>query len=141
MHPSKKQTKAKWTMMWNKGKETATHLRGMSKRHAFENRTKIYNNISNRQQMAWLVRLRTGHCSLNSYLHRFGKEEEPTCECGENNETVSHFLLRCERFARQREKLIKEVGIGGMRVEELLGDHKHVKYTLKYVKETKRFTF
>ena len=115
-------------MMWNKGKETATQLRGMSKRDVFENGTKIYNNISNRQQMAWLVRLRTGHCSLNSYLHRFGKEEEPTCECGENNETVTHFLLRCERFARQREKLTKEVGIGGMRVEELLGDHKHVKY-------------
>ena len=91
--------------------------------------------------MAWLVRLRTGHCGLNSYLHRFGKGEEPTCECEESNETVTHFLLRCERFARQREKLIKEVGIGGMRVEELLGDHKHVKYALQFVKETKRFTF
>ena len=85
--------------------------------------------------------MRTGHCDLNNYLHRFGIEEESTCECEENNETVAHFLLRYETFARQREKLIKEVGTGGMRVEELLEDSKHVKYTLQYVKETNRFPF
>src|SRR5947207_13767095 len=127
--------------MWNNGKETATQLRGMSKRHIFENGMKIYNNIHNRQHVSWLIRLRTGHCGLNNYLHRFGIEKEPTCACGEGNETVAHFLLRCETFARQREKLIKEVGTGGMRVEELLGDPKRVNYKLQYVKETNRFPF
>src|SRR5271155_1547288 len=29
-----------------------------------------------------LARLRTGHCSLNQYLHRFGIEESPLCSCG-----------------------------------------------------------
>ena len=91
--------------------------------------------------MSWLIRLRTGHCGLNSYLYHFGIEKESICECGEGNETVAHFLLRCEIFARQREKLIKEIGIGGMRVEELLGDLKCIKHTSQYIKETNRFPF
>src|ERR1700724_322844 len=54
---------------------------------------KLYSNITNlsRQELPWLTRLRTGHCSLNRYLHRFNIVEQPQCTCGNGAETVSHY--------------------------------------------------
>ena len=37
--------------------------------------TKLYNKIANRSISAKLTQLRTGHCALNGYLHRFGKKD------------------------------------------------------------------
>ena len=48
------------------------------------------------------VRLRTSHVALNEYQHRSGHKEEPICECGEENETVEHFLLKCKMYTAQR---------------------------------------
>ena len=81
------------------------------------------------------------HCRLNKYLHRFGHTDIATCECGDSDETVMHYLLWCTRFDRESEKLRKEVGIGGMKVEKLLGYPKFIKPTLEYIRATKRFTF
>ena len=41
---------------------------------------------------------------------------------------IAHFLSRCERIARQRGKLIKDIEIGEIRMKELLDNHKHVKH-------------
>ena len=79
--------------------------------------------------------------ALNEYLHRFGHEEELTCECGEENENVEHFLLKCKKYTTQRATLVKDVGAGGMRLERLLGDVKYVKFTLEFIRETNRFGF
>jgi hypothetical protein len=43
---------------------------------------KLYNEIANRKDAATIVQLRTGHCGLNHYLHRFGQTGSPYCECG-----------------------------------------------------------
>ena len=126
---------------WNEGKRTATKLRGMSKRPHFMSGGKLYPQIVIKQHIAWLVRLRTAHCSLNKYLYRQGHEEEPLCVCREEEETVEHFLLKCKRYTIQREKLVKEAGAGGMRVERLVGELKFVKHTMDFVKETNRFGF
>jgi hypothetical protein len=81
-------------------------------------------------------------CSLNLYLHRFSYEESPYCECGSGAiENVQHCLLHCPKYERQRAKLVKTDGLGGMRIEKLLGYPKMITNTLKYVKETKRFSF
>jgi len=53
--------------------------------------------------------------------------ETATCECGDSDETVTHYLLWCTKFNREREKLRKEVGISGMKVEKLLGYPKFIK--------------
>ena len=38
----------------------------------------------------------TGHCALNRHLHLMGKVDDPGCpKCGEDDETVVHFLCRC----------------------------------------------
>ena len=119
----------------------ARKLRHLYNRRHTSNGAKIYQSINNRKHIAWIARLRTGHCSLNKYLHRFNIIDEPTCECGEGEETVKHYLLLCELYDRQRDKLRRAVGAGGMRVEELLGDIKMIPYTIQFIEDTKRFEF
>jgi ribonuclease HI len=77
----------------------------------------IYNNINSRRQRVQLARRRTGHCSLNQYLHRFGIEESPLCPCAGNGaeETVEHYLLHCILYYKERAKLMKEVEECGLR--------------------------
>jgi hypothetical protein len=85
--------------------------------------------------MAKLVQLRTGHCGLNHYLHRFGLKNTPYCECGYGKETVEHFLLQCPKYTEQRRRLRREVGGWNMRADKLLGDPKLIRHTMEYVNE------
>ena len=88
--------------------------------------------------------MRTGHCSLNDYLHRFHIDhtDSPLCACGGGRrETVNHFLLDCTRYDQQRAQLASKVGIGGMWVEKLLGYPKLITHTLEYIENTKRMLF
>jgi hypothetical protein len=103
----------------------------------------LYNAVDlTRRQTAQLARLRSGHCSLNQYLHQFGHAESPKCKCScDAIENVEHFLLHCPQYDRQRARLVKKVGVGGMRVEKLLGHSRMIRHTLNYVDETRRFTF
>ena len=98
----------------------------------------IYGNLS-RSQTATLARLRTGHCRLNHYLHRFNIIEDPRCTCGHPKETVQHFLLECHDHNTPRHTLIARVGPRNMRVGKLLSDTRFIRDTIKYVEETKRF--
>jgi hypothetical protein len=70
---------------------------------------KIYGNLT-RTQTATLARLRTGHCRLNQYLHRFNIIDSPKCACGHSKETVQHFLLQCRNHEGPRKQLITRVG-------------------------------
>ena len=103
-----------------------------------KNGLKLYSKLSDRDTVAKIVQLRTGHCGLNHYLHRFSINDTPYCECGYGKETVEHFLLECRRYKEQRRTLRREVGVGKMRVDRLLGDPRVIKKTLEYVKSTGR---
>src|SRR5579859_2012914 len=134
--------KKDWLDAWKNGKDNAKQLRRITTKAQDQESKKLYNSINNRTSLAQLARLRTGHCSLNQYLHRFGIEESPLCECGnEAIENVEHYLLHCPRYDRQRSKLRKEVGIGGMQIEKLLSYPEFINSTLEFVKETGRFQF
>jgi len=134
--------KKEWKIEWENGRNTAKHLRHITTKTKAQNSHKIYNGITKRFEIALLSRLRTGHCSLNQYLHRFHHEESPECSCGSGAiETVEHFLIHCPKYDKERSKLIKNVGVGGMWIEKLLGYPKFIKLTLDYVKETGRFVF
>jgi hypothetical protein len=64
------------------------------------------------------------------------------CDCSSGAiETVEHYLLHCPKYERQRAKLMKKAGIGGMWIEKLLGYPEIIRHTLEYVKETGRFKF
>ena len=137
----KKAIQQQWEKEWKEEGETAKQLRRMSKRPHTEQGSKLYLNISNRQHLAWVARLRTGHCSLNKYLHRFNIIDDPNCECEQGHETVEHYLLKCGLYEEERDGLRKEVGIEGMRVSKLLGDPKLIKHTIQFIEKTERFEF
>jgi hypothetical protein len=118
----------------------AQHLRRIITKPNTVYGTKLYKGIP-RRHAAQLARLRTGHCGLNQYLHRFGHADSPLCDCGNAaNEIVNHYLLDCPRYDRQA-KLTRKVGVGGMRMEKLLGYREMVGDTLEYIMETRRFDF
>lgn len=93
--------------------------------------------------IAWIARLRTGHSSLNGYLERLNITDDATCPgCGGAKETVHHFLMVCQKYARLRDRMRKEAGIGeGMKMEILLGDYRRIKHTAEFIEGTGRFDF
>ena len=100
---------------------------------------KLYKHIVGRYTATTIAQLRTGHCRLNKYLHRFKLKTSPYCECGYGQETVEHYLMECPRFIKERKELRIKVRSKGMSMERLLGDPKFVKHTMEYVKATGRF--
>jgi hypothetical protein len=55
--------------------------------------------------------------------------------------TVKHFLLVCPMHERERDKLRRKVGVGGMSEERLIGDPRRVKYTIEFIQSIGRFNF
>ena len=131
-----------WNASWQSQapNRDAKQLRQITKKPNALRGNKLYKAITlTRRQTAQLARLRTGHCSLNQYLHRFGHADSPQCECGSGAiENVKHLLLHCPRYDRQRAKLAREVGVCGTRMERLLGRPRMIRHTLNYVDETER---
>ena len=131
-------TKTKWKTEWKTGKENARRLRNMSQYPGTTTGLKLYGNLK-RKQVIMLSRLRTGHCHLNQYLHRFNIIETPECECGAEKETVEHYLLNCELYDEERDALRRSVGAQGMRPSILLGDNQTIQNTMDYIEKTGRF--
>ena len=134
--------KTLWKNEWNDGTGTAINLRRITRRRKVTSGPKLYDGITNRNTAAMLAQLRTNHCGLNKYLHRFGHRHSPYCDCGYGKETVEHFLMECRTYRVQRrnmqKKIRSELGRGNLRMDTLLGDPKIVKYTMEYVQETGR---
>ena len=116
---------------------TSHALRRILKRPGTEAGAKYYNKLTSRRAAATLAQLRTGHCSLNYYLHRFKLVDTPHCSCKHGKETVEHYLLECRLYAEQRKKLRKNVGAGRMKIEKLLGSKELAKHTIEFVASTK----
>src|SRR5947207_12209728 len=108
----KAEAKQQWLSTWNNNTRTGHTLRRSMKVPGFKTGSKFYNHISSRKVAATLARLRTGHCGLNQYLHRFKRTESPYCECGDGKETVEHFLLECTLYTAARNVLRRNVGAG-----------------------------
>ena len=131
--------KTEWETEWRTGRNTAKRLRHMSQQPGTSTGLKLYGSMQKREHVVWISRLRTGHCHLNEYLNRFNIIETPECECGAENETVEHFLLKCELYDEERDKLRRKVGMQGMRISVLLGDHTVIQDTAEYIESTGRF--
>jgi hypothetical protein len=64
--------------------------------------SKVFARLASRQQATLLIQLRSRHIPL---MHHIGKVNPPLClEC-RKEETVSHYLIECKRFAGPRRKL------------------------------------
>ena len=141
---AKRTVEKEWDASWKSNTTQGNHLKRITTARHTASVLKLSKSLKTRQQVSRLVSMRTGHCSLNRYLHRFHVDntDTPLCECGSGREeTVSHFLLDCARYDQQRAQLAKKVGIGGMRMEKLLGYPKLIPHTLEFVENTKRMPF
>jgi hypothetical protein len=104
--------------------------------------TGIYEQLCKRKHIAWVARLRTGHCSLNTYLKRFNIVHDAICPgCGDAKETVHHFLMVCPKYERWRDRMRKAVGVGGVKMEKLLGDSRQIQDMVEFIENTERFEF
>ena len=52
---------------------------------------------------------------------------------------MEYFLLNCELYDEERDKLRRKVGIQGMRIDMLLRDSTTIKETIKYIENIGRF--
>ena len=95
-------------------KAKARQHRKMTRPQRFKTGVQLYGDLP-REQLANLVRLRTGYCRRNSYLNRCNIIRDPACDCGRGAETAKHFLLM------QKSRGTKE------RVEQEGGGKKHEK--------------
>ena len=63
----------------------------------------VYYGIElNRTSSINLARLRCGNANLNYNLFLRNLCDTPTCDCGDGDETIAHYLLHCRRFSRAR---------------------------------------
>jgi hypothetical protein len=62
-----------------------------------------------------------------------------TPKCSTGKETVDHFLLNCELYDEERDKLRRGARVQGMRSSVLLRDNKITKNTMEYIGKTMRF--
>jgi len=86
-----------------------------------------------------LTQLRTEHVPLNAYLHKFHLVNSMTCsKCGKDAETVTHYLLHCASYRKQRKKLKDTMGKTKLDIG-ILGNKKHIGQVLAYIKQTERF--
>ena len=67
--------------------------------------------VKSRKDGALLAQLRSGHClKLQEYRNRIGLEDSPTCPtCGEEDQDVGHWLLRCPGTLPARQSLFDNV--------------------------------
>jgi len=84
-----------------------------------------------RQQASILMQLHTGHVPLQAYLHRFNLADSSTCpSCGNEPETVTHYLLYCESHDTHRRWLRRTLGRDRSLEIEILGDSRCIKALL-----------
>ena len=134
----KSAAKEQWKKEWNQNSDNAKALRRLTKIRGVRSGLKLFEAQRDRSTVAKITQLRTGHCGLNMYLHRFNISDSPYCECGYGKETVEHYLLECRTHKEERKKLRKEAGTGKMKIQVLLGNSKVLKHTMQYITNTKR---
>ena len=90
-----------------------------------------------------IAQFRLKHAPLNQYLKRIGKVDSAQCPaCGENEETIEHYLLTCPNYAHERwaltqkaKKLRKQLTL-----ETLLGDKNMIAPLANFIEATHRFS-
>ena len=84
-----------------KSKLNAMHI--LPKHKYYDNGDRFYSCIH--------AQLRIGVNSLNSSLHSRLLKDSPLCECGEQDETVKHLLLKCPRYEQIRLEMFLNINL------------------------------
>lgn len=93
-----------------------------------------------RRQYSLIVQLWAGHVGLNSHLQRIGKANSADCpHCEGVAETVSHFLLECGHYQRERAVMQRNPRTSRSLVE-LLANPDSFKKVAQFVDSTGRLS-
>ena len=91
--------------------------------------------------MASLIfQLQVGHAPLNKYLHRFKKVDHARCPaCGDQVETVEHFLLHCPNFTHECWLLLVKLKRTVPLTIEILSNKNTILSLINFIEATERF--
>lgn len=92
---------------------------------------------SKRSTLSAFFQLKIGHGFFNSYLHRFGKRDDPFCSCSRTPQTPSHLLLSCRLYRRQRKDLFEDLNVRCITLPLLLDTKSSMEAVLKFLEGTK----
>jgi ribonuclease HI len=97
-------------------------------------------NMTNRHMEKTIFRLKTGHCLLNSHLHRIGLHDSGFCEFCNEPETVKHYLLDCLNYQNYQEEIISYAHKYNIliSIESILNNKTMYPVIYNYVIQTKR---
>ena len=94
------------------------------------------------------TRLRNNCSSLNAYLFDNHVRENPSCTCGQYEETAEHYFFVCPRYTRCRLVREQELHVFNIDTHFLLNGNENLivneirsifSATLKFIQSTKRF--
>ena len=104
---------------------------------------RISNPGLSRKLASLIAQLAISHVPLNAYLHKFKLVDKPRCPaCGDDNETVAHYLLSCPGYAHERWALSQAVKKKKkqLSLEVLFGDRDLTLPLANFIKATHRFS-
>ena len=85
------------------------------------------------------MQFRLGHTPENQYLKRTRRADSARCPaCGDKEETVEHFMLRCPAYAHERWALTEKAKKlrKPMEMEILLGNLEMTREVAKFIRAT-----
>src|SRR6266581_5235072 len=107
---------------------------------------KFLKTISNakltRKGASQIAQLRLQHFPLNSFLYKIKRTDKANCPvCGEDKESITHFLLTCPSYAHERWALTRQARKirKNLTVETLQGDQELAIPLANYIEGTGRF--
>ena len=80
----------------------------LSRIHSSVRSSKLF-DVGDRATQTTLARLRFGHVDLQAHLSRWDSSVSPLYVCGQEEETVGHYLLRCKEHAGPRQAMFHKV--------------------------------
>ena len=90
------------------------------------------------EDLRLLTHIITGHSYLKYFQHKIGNERSPLCDkCGEDTETVAHYLTQCPAYAMQRYQHFGAFQLNGANIKLLA----IVKNLLSFGKSTRYLEF
>lgn len=107
------------------------------------NTRRFFPTVETRIQAGWmkpnyrLTQFLSGHGDFLSYLHKFKRKDSPICLCGEEEETVEHVVLRCNRFAAPRIRMYREICNFDPDVKELVKTENNTTAFERFIKSWK----
>ena len=138
MQAFNEELRARWWQEWE-ALPRFTRIRKIDPSLPSKKFQKMVNKLTCRQ-MSTLVQLCTGHVPLKKHLFWIGRAEGPTCPmCGQDNESIHHFLFDCATWRQERWRMSSRLGRAAKEADCIMNTPKGITELMKYVRRTGRF--